>query len=237
MSVESAEMAKHTLNAYLATSIAFTNEVASICERVGADAAEVEQALRSEPRIGPRAYVRAGPAFAGGTLARDVRYLTELAEARRVPARLLSSVLPSNADHALWVDHQLERVLGDLSGKTVAVLGLAYKPGTDSTRRSAAVALCRRLMDRGAHVRAADPRVRELPADLVGEMALFTTAIDASEGCDAIVVATEWPEFAVLTPERVCLAMKAPFVIDQNGFLPALAGDPRIRYITLGRAS
>jgi UDPglucose 6-dehydrogenase len=144
--VESAEMAKHALNAFLASAITLTNELAVICEQVGAEAAEVEAALRSDPRIGTEAYVRAGPAFGGGTLARDIRYLLDLAQTTGLKAPLIASIIASNDAHRAWMLDTLHARLGSLRARKLAVLGLAYKPGTDATRRSAAVELVRQLI-------------------------------------------------------------------------------------------
>jgi UDPglucose 6-dehydrogenase len=135
MSTESAEMVKHSLNAFLALSITFTNELAAIAEQVGADAPDIEKALRSDPRIGPNAYVKAGPAFAGGTLARDVQFLSAIAEQEKLQTPLIGNIVASNRAHGRWPINQLRRRLGPLRGKTIAVLGLSYKPGTDAIRR------------------------------------------------------------------------------------------------------
>lgn len=237
MSVESAEMVKHALNAFLATSVTLTNEVAALCEATGADAREVEAALRLEPRIGPNAYVTAGAAFAGGTLARDVSFLNQLAIAHDLATPLLASVLPSNEAHRQWVKRKLSGRFGDLRGKTIAVLGLAYKPGTDALRRSQAVDLCRWLIDQGATVRAHDPAVKALPAELSGAVSLVATATDALENADAMVVATEWPEYKELNVEVIVAIMTEAIVIDPSRCLPeAIVCDRRVRYMTTGRS-
>ena len=132
MSIESAEMTKHAINAFFATSIAFANEIASICESVGADAKEVERGLKTEGRIGPLAYLSPGGAFSGGTLARDVAFLNRIAQERGVDTQLLSSVLPSNQAHKQWAQRKLQALFADLSHTRVAVWGLTYKPDTDT---------------------------------------------------------------------------------------------------------
>lgn len=237
MSIESAEMVKHALNAFLATSVTFINEVASIAAEVGATASEVEEGLRSEARIGRKAYLKPGAAFAGGTLARDVRFLGRLAEQHAVAAPLLGSILPSNAAHREWPLRQITRRLGeDLSARRIAVLGLTYKPGTDTLRRSAAVELCRALADRGAGVQAFDPAVRALPEDLDGIVDRHDRLESALDGTDAAVIATEWPEFRQLTPELAASAMRKALVVDQNGFLAGFATDCGTTYVTLGGA-
>ena len=142
MSVESAEMTKHALNAFLANSIAFINEVATLSEAVGADAGQVAQGLKSDERIGPRAYLNPGGAFAGGTLARDVSFLSQQGRRVGIALPLLESIRTSNDLHKNWPRHRLKYLLGSLEGKTVSVLGLTYKAGTDTLRRSAAIELC-----------------------------------------------------------------------------------------------
>ena len=162
MSPESAEMTKHALNGFLALSVSYANEIARVCERVGADARQVEAGLKSDVRIGPRAYLSPGPAFAGGTLARDVATLTDLGRQYGEELVLIPSIKTSNDRHKGWALAQLHRHLGSLSGKTVAVLGLTYKPQTSTLRRSSSVELCRQLISAGAVVRTFDPGATEI---------------------------------------------------------------------------
>ncbi len=233
--IESAEMTKHALNAFLATSVTFINEVATVCERVGADAAEVEAALRSEPRIGQKAYIRPGAAFAGGTLARDVAFLGDLAAQHGIALPMIAGIIPSNREHRAWPLRQLQARLAPLAGRRVSVLGLAYKPGTDALRRSVSIELIRALLSAGAKVRAFDPAVHALPADLAA-VALARDAADALDGAEAAVVMTEWPEFQALSAEIVAGRMRHPLVLDQNRFLAkALEGRPAIHFITIGK--
>src|SRR2546425_7984975 len=156
MGVESAEMTKHALNAFLATSVAFTNELAVLCEHVGADAREVERGLKSDVRIGPRAYIRPGSAFAGGTLARDLAFLIERGRTDSLPVHLLAGVQRSNDVHKQWPRRCLIEVFGSVDARSIAVLGLTYKPGTDTLRRSSAIETCRWLHEQGAAVVAYD---------------------------------------------------------------------------------
>jgi UDPglucose 6-dehydrogenase len=238
MSVESAEMTKHSLNAFLATSVAFINEIASLCEQVGADAKEVEQGLKSDLRTGPRAYLSPGSAFAGGTLARDVRFLTQIGGLRHSPVLLLSAVLNSNETHKLWTRRVLQSLLGELGGRKVTVWGLTYKAGTDTLRRSAAVELCEWLVGQGAEVQAHDPAVRDIPPGLAEKIILCPTPLASVKGSAALVVATEWPEFRQIEGDSIIQAMEAPLVVDPNRFLEfTLGADPRIRYYTVGKAS
>jgi len=237
MSVESAEMTKHALNAFLATSVAFINEIASLCERVGADAKEVERALKSDTRIGPRAYLSPGYAFSGGTLARDLRFLTHLGNVHQSPLLLLSAVIASNETHKHWTRRALQSLLGDLRNQKVTVWGLTYKAGTDTLRRSVAVELCEWLYQAGAKVRAHDPAIKGLPPALKEKVSFFPTPLGSLSGSAALVVATEWPEFRDVTAEAALHVMETPLVIDPSRFLASTLGaDSRVSYYTVGKA-
>jgi UDPglucose 6-dehydrogenase len=237
MSVESAEMTKHALNAYLATSITFINEVATLCEQVGADAREVERGLKSDTRIGPRAYLMPGAAFAGGTLARDIQFLAQIAAAHNQLPLLLSAVRASNENHKLWPRRRLRALLGDLKSQRVAILGLTYKPDTDTLRRSSSVELCEWLAHQGAIVQTHDPAVKKLPDQLIQKFTLHPTPLAALAGTSVLVIATEWPEYRLLTPESILSVMRKPLVIDANGFLLTTLGcDQRIQYAMVGKA-
>lgn len=235
MSIESAEMVKHGLNSFLATSVAFANEIASICERVGADAAEVERGLRSDPRVGPNAYIRAGGAFAGGTLARDVNFLRALAHDHDFALPLMNGVIASNRAHGQWAYWQLRRLVQPLSGRTIAVLGLAYKAGTSALRRSPAVELIQALLTDGAHVQAYDPHVSNLTDSLKGVI-LCANARLAAAGADALVIANESAEFRTLSADDAASVMRGRFVLDAGRFLEATLGaDERLSLISVGR--
>lgn len=236
MSVESAEMTKHALNAFLATSITFINEVAAICEKTGADASEVERGLKSEARIGPKAYLSPGGAFAGGTLARDVVFLSDLACARGVPAHVLPAVKESNDAHRHWAERRLADILGTVDGRTVAIWGLTYKPGTNTLRRSAAVELAQSLQRKGALVQAHDPAIKTLPGDIAA-IRLCPDPLTAASGADALVVATPWPEFRSVSAHDVVSRMPGGLVLDPNRFLATTLGQqPGLRYVSVGRS-
>lgn len=238
MSVESAEMTKHALNAFLAASVTFINEIAALCEQVGADAREVERGLKTESRIGPRAYLGPGAAFAGGTLARDIAFLTDIAAERQVPLHLIPSVRAGNDEHMNWPRRKLHALLGDLRDRRIAVLGLTYKPGTDTLRRSSSVELCQWLAGQGARVQAHDPAVQALPPGLAAQVELHRTALEALRDAQAAVIATQWPEYQDLTAEMLLSVMAGqPIVVDANRWLvKTLVGDPRIRYESVGKA-
>ncbi len=235
MSTESAEMVKHSLNAFLALSITFTNELAAIAEQVGANAPDIEKALRSDPRIGSNAYVKAGPAFAGGTLARDVQFLSAIAEREKLQTPLIGNIVASNRAHGRWPINQLRRRLGPLRGKTIAVLGLSYKPGTDAIRRSPSIELLRELLADGAAVRVYDPAVRKLPPEF-DAVTIAQDAPGAIAGAAAVVLATEWPEFRELRAEDFTVEMAGRLVLDPASFLPtAVREDPALTILSIGR--
>jgi UDPglucose 6-dehydrogenase len=243
MAVESAEMTKHALNAFLATSVAFINEVAAICERVGADASEVSRGLKSEQRIGPRAYLSPGDAFAGGTLARDVRFLADVAAAVGLPADVVRGVATSNREHRNWSRRALAAVFATDSGGTqpsladrrIAIWGLAYKPGTNTLRRSAALELGHWLIGEKASVRAYDPAVRAIAGEHATSIELAPDPLTAVDRADALVICTPWPEFRDVPADEVARAMAHPVVLDPGGHLQDSLGHcGAVRYFRVG---
>ena len=235
VSTESAEMIKHAINSFLALSITFMNEIARICEKVGADAREVEHGLKSEARIGPKAYLSPGGPFAGGTLARDVVTLDHLASHLGEELFLIPAIKISNDQHKRWAIQKLREELGSLSGKRVTILGLTYKPNTDTLRRSLAVELCRLLETEGVEIRAFDPVVKALPDDLKN-VSLFRKIEEATPGSDAVVVCTEWPQLLEVRWPSIVSALRRATVIDANGFLLSkVQGIPGVRYRCVGK--
>jgi UDPglucose 6-dehydrogenase len=239
MSVESAEMTKHALNAFLATSVAFANEVARACEAVGADAKEVERGLKSDARVGPGAYLSPGAPFTGGTLARDVRFLAAAGARHGAATPLLDGVRDSNARHAAWLQEKVREALRGARDPVAAVLGLTYKPGTSTLRRSGSVELCRWLRAEGVSVRAHDPAVDGPRSEMDGlGVVLCAAPEDAVRGADVAVVATGWPEYRRLGADDFLRAMRRPHVIDPGWLLASsLAPEPRIVYVAAGRSA
>ena len=239
MSVESAEMTKHAINAFLATSVVFANEIAAVCEMVGADAKEVERGLKSEQRIGPKAYLSPGGPFAGGTLARDVEYLKAVSQAQQLSIPLLESVKTSNEFHKSWVRRKLKALLPRLDGVVVVVWGLTYKPGTDTLRRSLAVELCDWLIEQGASVRVHDPVVKDLPPRWNRCVQRFDDALRALDGAQVLFVGTEWPEYKEIPKDRISDSIQgAPglVVLDPNRFLSSFFEKATaVRYVAVGK--
>ena len=235
MRPESAEMVKHALNSFLALSVAYINEIAALSETVGADAQEVAAGLKSEPRIGPRAYLGPGGPFAGGTLARDVVTLTNLGEAKKIPLALIPAIKESNDRHRGWAFRKLQTALAGVPQPAVAVLGLAYTPNTSTLRRSSAVELCCQLLAAGFTVRAYDPLIRTTDAEH-RDLPLAASAADALRGAHAAVICIEWPEFRDLPWPALLAGMARPVVVDANRLVEkAVAPVAGAVYLTVGR--
>ena len=228
MGVESAELVKHGVNAFLALSVAFANELASIAERVGADATEVERGLKTESRIGPRAYLRPGAAFAGGTLARDVGYLTQIGEREHVPTQLLRAVRASNDEHKQWAWRTIESLVGGravaLNGHVIGVWGLVYKQGTDTLRRSSAVELCRELARAGAVVKSSRFGCTCRARRSLRHLHAVRDAARCGGGASASSSRRTGPSYREVEPEHLVAAMRTPIVVDANGFLSRHSG-------------
>lgn len=235
MRTESAEMVKHALNSFLAVSITFINEIARLCEHVGADAKEVAAGLKSEPRIGARAYLGPGGPFAGGTLARDVVTLTKIGARVGEPLALIPAIKHSNDEHRGWALRQVQSRLGEIVNRTVAVLGLVYTPNTDTLRRSTAVELCQYLQAAGAQVQAFDPAITRQSPELNG-VRIVHAAEEALANADAAVVCTEWPQFREVNWASAIPKMRRALIIDANGFLEKqLHGIAGAEHISVGR--
>lgn len=235
MKVESAEMTKHALNAFLATSVVFINELAVLCEHVGASANEVEQGLKSEIRIGKKAYLRPGSAFDGGTLARDLTYIVEKETEHNLSSIFFSSILQSNESHKCWVVNKISAEFPSLKDKKFGILGLTYKPGTNTLRRSTAIEICNLLHDKGAKITAFDPSIRNLPSNLENFITLESVIDNVIIGKDAVIVATEWPVFKELSTFDFSKLTNELLIFDANSFLQNELNIPGIRYITIGK--
>jgi len=235
MKTESAEMLKHALNSFLAASITFINEIATLCENVGADAKEVSEGLKSDIRIGSKAYLSPGGAIAGGTLARDVVTIIQLAKNHQRSLELISAIKKSNDHHRNWMLNRLTSSLENFEGKSIAIIGLTYKPGTNTLRRSAALELAQALEQASCKIKAFDPMIQELPA-FSTNIHLVHSVSEALAGVDALVVCTEWPEFHNEDWIDIIPSMRNRLVIDANGFLEKeLKHIPMIRYYSVGR--
>ena len=188
MSVVSAEMTKHAINAFLAISVVFANEIATIAEFEGANASDIARGLRSDARIGGKAYVLPGDSFAGGTLARDIRYLEDKSRMHSHSLPLISSVVLSNDAHANWAQNKINQLIGDVRNKTFTICGLAYKVGTNTLRRSSAVSLGDWLLSRGAILRVFDNEDVLMPAHWNGRVSRLISVSDSFDDTDVLVI-------------------------------------------------
>jgi UDPglucose 6-dehydrogenase len=232
-------MTKHAINAYLATCISFGNEMANLCDEVGADAFQVVQALKLDSRVSPKAPLAPGLGFAGGTLARDMTVLKKLAAQHRYAAPLLNGVLAVNQFQNGMVVHRLEGLLGTLAATTIGVLGLTYKPGTSTLRRSAAIEIIRDLIAKGAAIKAFDPKADPAEMELHRrEFSVCTDPYAAAKDADALALVTPWPEFKDLDLARLKDVMRTPVILDAPNMLePTKVTQAGFVYQGIGRGS
>jgi UDPglucose 6-dehydrogenase len=216
--IRSAEMVKLASNAFLATKISFINEIANVCEETGADVVEVARGMGLDDRIGPR-FLQAGIGFGGSCFPKDVAALKQLAGNSGYHFQLLNSVIEVNELQKRRVLAKLEKHLGSLVGKEVALLGLAFKPNTDDMREASSLVLSARLQAAGARVRAYDPVAEAEARKLIRGVDFTESAADAIEGADAVVLVTEWPEFGELDLGDVAAAMRGSLVVDGRNYL------------------
>jgi UDPglucose 6-dehydrogenase len=235
--VASAEMIKLASNAFLATKISFINEIANVCEEVGADVGQVAQGMGLDARIGP-SFLRAGIGYGGSCFPKDVSALKMLAGNTGYHFQLLTSVIEVNELQKRRVVGKLEKHLGSLIGKRVALLGLAFKPDTDDMREASSLVLAARLQGEGAEVVAYDPVAAERAAGLLGSVEMATSAMEALAGADAVVLVTEWREFADLDWAAAAERMTRPLIVDGRNFLdPEVLASAGFEYEGIGRQS
>jgi UDPglucose 6-dehydrogenase len=211
--LRTAEMIKYAANAFLATKISFINEVAQICEALGADVRQVAAGMGLDRRIGPQ-FLNAGIGFGGSCFPKDVQALAFMAEEASCHPQLLRAVLDINRDARRAFVDKLDRALGGLAGRTVAVWGLAFKPNTDDLREAPALEIIAALQARGARVRAYDPAAMGAARGLLPGVCWCADAYEAAAGADAVALLTEWNEFTGLDLARVAEQMRAPVLVD-----------------------
>ena len=237
--VESAEMIKYASNAFLAVKIGFMNEIANLCDRVGADVHVVAKGMGLDKRIGSK-FLHPGPGYGGSCFPKDTRALAALGASSGTPQRIVEAAIDVNARQRQIIVDKIDRALNGLPGRRVAVLGLAFKPNTDDVRESPALHVCRELARGGAIVRAFDPVASEQAAAAlrdVGSAVSFPPNTDeAIEKADALVIMTEWNEFRGLDLARVRTLMSAPVIIDARNVLdPAQTRALGFTYFCTGR--
>ena len=235
--LSSAEMIKLASNAYLATKISFINEIANVCDEVGADVTEVARGMGLDPRIGDR-FLNAGLGFGGSCFPKDTQALKILAGNSGYHFQLLNSVIEVNELQKRRVMSKLTKHLDPLVGKRVALLGLAFKPDTDDMREASSLVLAARLEDEGAKVAAFDPVAQSKAAELLPGVEMTDSPLEALDDADAAVLVTEWPEFAELDWAEVAKRMANPLLVDGRNFLdPESVRAAGITYEAIGRPS
>ena len=233
--VRSAEMVKLASNAFLATKISFINEIANVCEETGADVIEVARGMGLDDRIGPK-FLQAGIGFGGSCFPKDVSALKQLAGNSGYHFQLLSAVIEVNELQKRRVVGKLQKRLGTLVGKEIALLGLAFKPNTDDMREASSLVLAGRLQADGAHVRAYDPVSEEEARHLMTGVEFSPDAESALTGADAVVLVTEWPEFGDIDWRAAAQRMRGSLVVDGRNFLdPAIVRAAGLEYEGVGR--
>jgi UDPglucose 6-dehydrogenase len=218
--LESAELIKYASNAFLATKISFINEMANLCEATGASVRDVARGMGLDRRIGPK-FLHAGPGFGGSCFPKDLTALITMFQDHGLAARIAEAVVQVNAHQRSLAVKKIRQALGGTEhGRTVAVLGLAFKPETDDLREAPALAIIASLSDGGARIRAYDPQAMEAAREMLPEVCYCTDAYEACQGADAAVIVTEWNEFRSLDLDRLRECLRAPNFIDLRDIYP-----------------
>ena len=234
VTLEESELIKNGANAFLALKLSFTNELAGLAERSGADVGPVLEAIGLDPRIG-QTYMRPGFGFGGSCLPKELQTIATSGQERGLAMHVAAAATEANLSQQVLFAERVEETLGGVEGRTIALLGLAFKAGTDDIRYSPAVALARWLLERGARVQAYDPAAARRAAQALPGLAICDSGLDAVAGADAVIVATEWPEFADLDWRRVRAAVATPLLFDGRRLLdPAAMRGLGFRYERVG---
>ncbi|MFZ6027259.1 MAG: UDP-glucose dehydrogenase family protein [Chloroflexota bacterium] len=233
--LRTAEMIKYASNAFLATKISFINEIANICEALGADVKEVAVGMGYDARIG-RAFLEAGLGYGGSCFPKDVKALAYMAAEKGRHPQLLRAVMDINDDRRRTAVFRLQEMIGDFRGKMVGLLGLSFKPNTDDMRDAPAITIASKLLASGARVRGYDPVAMEIAAPMLPDVQMMPDPYTMAEGADALVVVTEWNEFKALDLARIRSSMKSPTILDgRNIYDPLVMAQLGFCYYGMGR--
>jgi len=232
-----AELIKYAANAFLATKITFINEIADLAEKVGADVQEVARGIGLDNRIGAK-FLHAGPGFGGSCFPKDTLALVKTGQDNDAPLRIVEAVMSVNDARKRAMARKVAHALGgELRGKTVAVLGLTFKPNTDDMRESPSIPLITALQDMGAKVRAYDPEGMEQAKPLVSNVAFCEDAYSCAQDASALVIVTEWEQFRALDFDRLKQVMRRPVLVDlRNIYRPEEIARHGFEYESVGRA-
>lgn len=234
-SLESAEMIKYATNGFLATKVTFINEIANLCEKVGADVHHVAKAMGLDGRIGKK-FLHPGPGYGGSCFPKDTRALSKIAHEKGYTFRVIDSVIQANEDQKKRMVAKIKEMVGDLRGKKIGILGLSFKPNTNDVRESSSIAIIRGLLEMEAKVKAFDPAAMEEAKAILPKLEFGKDAYDVASGADAIVLVTEWNQFRRLDLLRIKGLLKEPIFIDlRNVYDPAHMKRLGFRYCGVGR--
>jgi UDPglucose 6-dehydrogenase len=235
--LRTAEMIKYASNAFLATKISFMNELADLCDCVGADVKEVAAGMGYDARIGKH-FLDAGIGWGGSCFPKDVKALAYMAKEKGLTPRILDSVTQVNYDRRVEAVRRMSAMLGGLKGKNIGLLGLAFKPNTDDMREAPSIDIVRELANAGAQVRAYDPVAMEVAQPLLPQVQMFQDPYEMAAGCDGLMVITEWNEFKQLDLDRLKEGLRAPVLFDgRNIYDPQLMREKGFTYRAIGRGS
>ncbi len=233
--IRTAEMIKYASNAFLAAKISFINEIANLCEEVGANVDDVARGMGLDKRIGA-AFLKAGIGYGGSCFPKDTKALHSIAAGHNYDFKLLKAVIEVNQQQRLRFLEKVKQALGGVSGKRIGVLGLAFKNNTDDVRESAAIEIIKQLISDGALVIAYDPKAEANAKRVLSELLTASTAADALRDADAALILTEWSEFRDLPWERLKTSMRQPIVLDGRNVLdPMTMRALGFRYLSVGR--
>lgn len=235
---ETAEMIKYAANAFLATKISFINEIANLCELVGADVRDVSYGMGGDARIGP-SFLQAGPGYGGSCLPKDTRALRRTGEQEGYQMKVVDAVIRVNEEQGARIVNKIRQGAGgDLKGKSIGILGLSFKPNTDDMRDAPSLSIIPLLQQEGALVKAYDPISTEAAGPLLSNVAFTTSAYEAADGCDVLVVLTEWNEFRDLDFKDIKNRMNQAVLIDaKNIYDPATISSTGFTYDGVGRSA
>lgn len=234
-SLEAAELIKYAANAFLATKITFINEVANLCDAIGCDVHDVARGMGMDNRIG-RKFLHPGPGYGGSCFPKDTRALTTVADQFGVETRIVDAVIEANELQRHAMIPKIEKLVGDLSGKKIGMLGLSFKPETDDMRESPAIDIAHKLIEKGATVRAFDPVAMEESKHFITGIEYAEDEYDAIKGADALVIVTEWNQFRALDMEKVKELLSAPRIADlRNIYEPSVMREMGFEYVGVGR--
>lgn len=233
---ESSELIKYAANAFLATKITFINEMADVCEKVGADVQDVSRGIGLDGRIGGK-FLHAGPGFGGSCFPKDTLALRKTAQDLGAPTRIVEAVVAVNEARKLAMAEKIEKAFGGVNGKTIAILGLTFKPNTDDMRDAPSLVIVPFLQKKGAAIRAFDPEGAKEARKLLN-VELCRDAYEALQGADGVVILTEWNEFRALDMARMKSLLKSPLMIDlRNIYRPSQMAAAGFTYVSIGRAT